>query len=110
MSCAGSGELPTDYGLRDCPDCGGSGQLPSRAVLTDWRTRDLQRRLASEQSISQADAAWLLDELASARSALTSIIALAHDLRDDDQLALRIRMLASEAIGLYASTPVETKS
>lgn len=107
MSCAGSGELPTDYGLRDCPDCGGSGQLPSRAVLTDWRARDLQRRLASEHTIGQADAAWLLDELASARTALTAIIALAHDVRDEDQLALRIRMVASEAIGLYASTPVQ---
>ena len=106
MSCGGSGELPTDYGLRDCPDCGGSGQLPSRAVLTDWRARDLQRRLETEHALTGSDAQWLLAELAAARTALTSIIALAHDIRDDDQLALRIRMVASEAIGLYDRAPV----
>jgi hypothetical protein len=107
MSCGGSGELPTDYGLRDCPDCGGSGQLPSRAVLAQWRARDLQRRLATEATLPRQDALWLLAELNSARTALTSIIALAHDIRDDDQLALRIRMVASEAIGLYDSAPLE---
>jgi len=107
MSCGGSGELPTDYGLRDCPDCGGSGHLPSRAVLAQWRARDLQRRLATESALPRQDALWLLAELNSARTALTSIIALAHDIRDDEQLALRIRMVASEAIGLYDSTPLD---
>jgi hypothetical protein len=107
MSCGGSGELPTDYGLRDCPDCGGSGQLPSRAVLNDWRARDLRRRLEHESALPAQDALWLLAELSTARTALTSIIALAHDIRDDEQLALRIRMVASDAIGLYESAPIE---
>jgi hypothetical protein len=108
MSCGGSGELPTDYGLRDCPDCGGSGQLPSRAVLSDWRTRDLSRRLASEPSLPAQDAQWLLAELSAARTALKSIIALAHDIRDDEQLSLRIRMVASDAIGLYQAVPLQS--
>jgi len=106
MSCGGSGELPTDYGLRDCPDCGGSGQLPSRAVLNEWRTRDLSRRLANEPSLPAQDALWLLAELTTARTALKSIIALAHDIRDDEQLSLRIRMVASDAIGLYQVVPL----
>lgn len=108
MSCGGSGELPTDYGLCDCPDCGGSGQLPSRAVLSEWRTRDLSRRLASEPTLPAQDAHWLLAELSTARTALKSIIALAHDIRDDEQLSLRIRMVASDAIGLYESVPLPT--
>jgi hypothetical protein len=107
MSCGGSGELPTDYGIRDCPDCGGSGELPSRAVLTDWRTRDLQRGLSDERGLAQQDALWLIAELRRARTALTEIIALAHDVRDDDQISLRIRMVASHAIGLYDPAPIE---
>jgi hypothetical protein len=101
MSCNGSGELPTDYGPRDCPDCGGSGRLPSRAVLTEWRCRDLQRRLHHEPALPQQDALWLLAELQAARTALNAVIALAHDIQDDSQVAFRIRMEASRAIGLY---------
>jgi hypothetical protein len=101
MSCAGAGELATENGPVDCPDCGGSGTLPTRAVLTDWRSRDLSRALARGQPLSTADATWLIDELRAARTALTEVIALAHDIRDDEQIALRIRMVASQAIGLY---------
>ncbi|MDB4973451.1 MAG: hypothetical protein JWN48_1792 [Myxococcaceae bacterium] len=109
MSCRGSGELPTDYGLRDCPDCGGSGQLPSRAVLTAWRCRDLQRQLDIEAAPQVQDVRWLLTELDVARTALNEIIALAHDLSPDDPLAFRIRMQASAALGLYeVVTPAAT--
>jgi len=106
VSCAGTGELPTDYGVVDCPDCGGAGYLPSRAVLTDWRARDLARNLSEERPLGHQDARWLLAELRGARDALTEIIALAHDVRDDDQIALRIRMVASRAMGLYETVPV----
>ncbi len=108
MSCAGAGELPTDYGVRDCPDCGGSGELPSRATLTEWRARDFSRALDREDSsLARKDALWLLAELRRARTALTEIIALAHDISDDNQLALRIRMVASDAMGLYDQVPVQ---
>ncbi len=107
MSCGGSGELPTDYGPRDCPDCGGTGELPSRATLTEWRTRDFSRTLNAENSqLSRQDALWLIAELRRTRTALTEIIALAHDIRDEHQIALRIRMVASDAIGLYDQVPV----
>lgn len=101
MSCAGAGEVPTDYGLTDCPDCGGSGQLPSRSVLTDWRLADLERRTTAEHALSEQDAQFLLAELRNARTALNEVIALAHDVRDDEQIALRIRMVAGNALGLY---------
>jgi hypothetical protein len=105
MSCAGTGELATDNGPIDCPDCGGGGTLPTRAVLSEWRMRDLSRALAGgAHEASSADVSWLIDELRHARTALTEIIALAHDIRDDAQLALRIRMVASQAIGLYQTT------
>jgi hypothetical protein len=101
VSCAGAGELVTENGPVDCPDCGGAGTLPTRAVLSEWRMRDLSRALTLGGSLSAADATWLIDELREARTALTEIIALAHDIRDDAQIALRIRMVASHAIGLY---------
>ena len=101
VSCAGAGELATDNGPMDCPDCGGAGALPTRAVLSEWRMRDLARGLGGGQSVSGADVTWLIDELRQARTALTEIISLAHDIRDDAQIALRIRMVASHAIGLY---------
>jgi hypothetical protein len=101
VSCGGSGELPTDYGLRDCPDCGGSGQLPARAVVTAWRCRDLMRQVDSDTPVQGQDVRWLLAELDAARTALNEIIAVAHDLPADEPLAFRIRMQASAALGLY---------
>ena len=101
VSCAGSGEMPTENGLVDCPDCGGAGQLPARAVVTAWRTSDLAKRLSEQRPIEHQDAVWLLAELEKTQRALRDIIALAHDIRDDEQLALRIRMVAGDAIGLY---------
>jgi hypothetical protein len=101
MTCAGSGEMPTENGLVDCPDCGGAGRLPARAVVTAWRTSDLARTLAEQRLLEHKDSVWLLAELEKAQRALREIIALAHDIRDDEQLALRIRMVAGDAIGLY---------
>ncbi len=102
VSCAGTGELPTENGPVDCPDCGGGGVLPSKSVLVDWRAQDLEKNLARGGEVLAQDVRWLLNELRGARSALHSVIALAHDLTDSEQeLALRIRMVASGALGLY---------
>lgn len=106
ISCGGTSEVPTDYGLVDCPDCGGTGYLPARSALTDWRARDLGRALERNQTPSAQDVRWLLDELHSARTALNEVIALAHDIRDEEQIALRIRMVAGRALGLYETAPV----
>lgn len=99
--------MASDYGPTDCPDCGGSGTLPSRAVLADWRMSDIGRSLAEERPVENAHVQWLLGELRSARTALNEVIALAHDIRDDEQVALRIRMVASTAIGLYQVVAVD---
>lgn len=103
-SCHGTGEAPTDYGIVDCPDCGGSGILPTHHVLVDWRARDIDRALAAGRPPGPADVRWLLAEVRSARTALTEIIALAHDANDPDSIALRIRFIANHALGLYDVT------
>jgi hypothetical protein len=101
MSCAGTGEMPSEHGPLDCPDCGGTGGLPSRATLVDWRSRDIERATAKGNGLSAEDARWLLSELRNARTALTEIIALAHDVQDSDEIALRIRVTANRALGIY---------
>ena len=103
-SCAGSGAVPTDYGLVDCPDCGGAGYLPSRHVLNEWRARDIERGLARGKLPDAADVRWILTELETARDALTQVIALAHDIDDGDAIARRIRFVANKALGLYDVT------
>ena len=102
MSCHGTGEYPTESGVLDCPDCGGSGSLPSRKVLVEWRSGDIERKYTRSQETVATDVRWLLAELRAARGALNEIIALAHDVSDEDSIAFRIRSVANRALGLYA--------
>jgi hypothetical protein len=101
MTCYGTGEAPTNVGPADCPDCGGSGILPSRGVLVEWRARDVERAHARGDDESAVHVRWLLAELRSARRALNEIIALAHDVDDQDRIAQRIRFVANRALGTY---------
>jgi hypothetical protein len=101
VSCGGTGEMVREQGPTDCPDCGGTGRLPSRATLVDWRARDIDRAAAGGRELSAEDARWLVSELRTARSALTQIIALAHDIEDSEAIAVRIRFAANKALGLY---------
>lgn len=99
-SCGGSGEIPTDFGPVDCPDCGGAGFLPARSALVEWRARDIERAVAAGIRPSPVDLRFLIAELRGARKALTEVIALAHDATDPDSIAMRIRIVASRALGL----------
>lgn len=110
MSCQGTGEAPTDFGVVDCPDCGGSGVLPTSNVLVAWRSSDIERALGAGRAIGDADVKWLLSELHRARKALTEIIALAHDANDPDAIALKIRFAANRALGMYEIAPNVTDS
>ena len=109
LSCHGSGEYPTDFGLVDCPDCGGSGSLPSKKLLIEWRASDIERAYSGSREAVSSDVRWLLTELRTARNALTEIITLAHDVSDENEIAPRIRFVANRALGLYASTRSEFK-
>jgi hypothetical protein len=102
MSCQGTGEAPTDFGVVDCPDCGGSGLLPTHDVLIEWRARDIERALGAGRPAQSKDVTWLIAELRAARMALTEIIALAHDAQDPDAIAQKIRFTANRALGLYS--------
>jgi len=104
MSCHGSGDYLTENGVVDCPDCGGSGSLPSRKVLVEWRASDIERKYSRSQESVSTDVHWLLSELRTARGALNEIIALAHDVSDENSIALRIRFIANRALGLYAGS------
>jgi hypothetical protein len=106
-SCSGSGEVPTDYGSVDCPDCGGAGFLPSRHVLTDWRARDIERSLPRREEQAAADLQWTVSEMRQARAALVEIVALAHDIEDGNAIGQRIRFVANRALGLYENGKTE---
>ncbi len=101
-TCHGSGEYPTESGPIDCPDCGGFGTLPAKKVVVESRASDIERAYAGARNTVASDVRWLLAELRSARSALNEIIALAHDVSDEDAIALKIRFIANRALGLYA--------
>ena len=101
MTCWGTGEGMTSSGPSDCPDCGGAGVLPSRGVLVEWRARDVERAHARGDDEAAVHVRWLLAELRNARRALNEIIALAHDVDDQDRIAQRIRFVANRALGTY---------
>jgi hypothetical protein len=105
MTCYGTGEAATGTGPADCPDCGGSGVLPPRGVLVEWRARDVERAHAKGDDETAMHVRWLLAELRNARRALNEIIALAHDVDDEDRIAQRIRFVANRALGTYEVVP-----
>jgi hypothetical protein len=104
-SCAGTGEVGTEVGVVDCPDCGGSGALPHPNVLVEWRTRDIEKARASGTDAAASDFRWLIAELRRARTALTEIAALAEDAGPSDMVQ-RIRVTAGQALALFELKPV----
>lgn len=101
QTCSGTGEAATENGVVDCPDCGGAGQLPTRGVRVQWRAADIQRTIGRGRTVENEHVKWLLDELHVARGALTEVIALSHDARDEDNISKKIRFIANRALGLY---------
>jgi hypothetical protein len=103
-TCSGSGEVGSEAGPMDCPDCGGSGSLPHPNVLAEWRMRDIERSRAAENSAVAGDIRWLIAELRRARTALTEVVSLAQD-AGDSEIACRVRTTAGRALGLLAARP-----
>ena len=107
LTCYGSGETASEWGLSACPDCGGAGALPPRDTLVEWRLRAIERAYLPSDSGTAQDVAWLAFELRRARQALTQMLALSQefgqDRAADERLALRLRFLGNDALGLYAA-------
>jgi hypothetical protein len=99
-SCSGTGEVGTEVGLVDCPDCGGSGVLPHANVLVEWRARDIEKMRGAGTDAVASDIRWLIAELRRARTALTEIASLADD-AGDSEVAQRIRVTAGQALELF---------
>ena len=104
-SCNGTGEVGTEAGVVDCPDCGGSGILPDPNVLVEWRVRDIEKARASGLDSAASDIRWLIAELRRARTALTDIAALAEDGSGAD-VVQRVRVTAGRALALFELTPI----
>jgi hypothetical protein len=103
-SCSGTGEIGTEAGPMDCPDCGGSGSLPHPSVLVEWRMRDIERARTADGGAAASDIRWLLAELRRARTALTEIVSLAED-AGDSEIVRRMHRTAGQALGLVPSRP-----
>ncbi|MEO8183227.1 MAG: hypothetical protein ABI895_30715 [Deltaproteobacteria bacterium] len=104
-SCSGSGEVGTEVGPVDCPDCGGSGALPHASVLVEWRMRDIERARGASDDDAASDIRWLIAELRRARTALTEIASLAED-AGDSETARRLRVTAGQALELFEVHPI----
>lgn len=104
-SCSGSGEVGTEAGLVDCPDCGGSGALPHPSVLVEWRMRDIERARGAGNDDAASDIRWLIAELRRARTALTEIQSLAED-AGDSETARQLRVTAGQALELFDVQPI----
>lgn len=101
VTCFGTGELVTEAGATDCPDCAGQGVMPTRDVLTELRISELTRKYAKQGSEAADDIRWLTTEVGRARTSLRKIVALAMDGRDDDPVLAQVRGTAYDALGLY---------
>ena len=99
-SCLGTGEVGTEVGLVDCPDCGGSGVLPHPNVLVEWRARDIEKARGAGSDAAAQDIRWLSAELRRARTALTEIASLAEDMGGTEG-AQRILVTAGQALELF---------
>ena len=106
QSCLGTGEVGTEVGPVDCPDCGGAGALPHPAVVVEWRVRDIERRYVGRDDGVTQDIRWLIAELRRARTALTELASLAED-SAGSELGPRMLFIANRALELY---PVEEEA
>jgi hypothetical protein len=100
LTCSGTGEVGTEAGVLDCPDCGGGGTLPHPSVLVEWRMRDIERARAGGSTEGANDIRWLITELRRARTAPTEIASLAED-AGDSETARRVRRIAGRALALF---------
>jgi hypothetical protein len=105
LTCYGTGEVVSESGPQACPDCYGNGKPLGRGTTMEWRLRDVERAHRGSGRESEAEVLWLVHELRRNRDALLRIVARCEDSGEADGLALEIKHLANEVLGLYDPTP-----
>jgi hypothetical protein len=101
LTCYGTGEVVTEMGAQSCPDCYGNGKPLGRGTTMEWRLRDVERVHRGSGRESEADVLWLVHELRRSRDALMRIVARCEDTGGSDELALELKHLANDVLGLY---------
>ena len=104
-SCHGTGEVGTDSGVVDCPDCGGEGVLPDANVLVEWRMRDIERAHEAAGAQVASDIRWLVAELRRSRKALVEVVTLAQE-PPNEELVKQVGVVAGDALCLFEVHPV----
>lgn len=100
QTCYGTGEIVTEHGAVNCPDCYGDGVSANHGSKMEWRLRELEKIYRSNHA-SFADVMWLVCEVRKAREALVLILTRCQDADDSDEIARYARTRAMEALGLY---------
>jgi hypothetical protein len=100
-SCYGTGEMVTEQGCADCPDCFGRGRSSGGGAGVEWKLRALESRYGDLSSDVATDVQWLMHEVRRGREALVRILTRCQDANEDDQLARDVCFEVNEALGLY---------
>jgi hypothetical protein len=106
QTCYGTGEIVTEHGPVDCPDCYGDGKAAHGGTKMEWRLRDIEKtyRAGPGRKESLTDIMWLVHELRQAREALVLILTRCQDADESDEMAKYVRNQAMAALGLYERT------
>src|SRR5262245_56216612 len=101
LTCQGTGETATEWGLSACPDRFADGKPPTRGAKREWRLRQIERTHRGTGTDAEPDILWLIHELRRSREALTGILTRSQDTEESDAFAAEIRHRAIEALALY---------
>ena len=104
-TCYGEGVTASEQGPENCPDCGGLGRLPSGLVRTEWRLRELERVYGPKGGEASQDVQWLVTEVRRAHHALMQIMAASQDAEQTDAMAIKIKFIANDVLGVYPAEP-----
>lgn len=111
QTCYGTGEIVTEHGPVNCPDCYGDGKAARSGNKLEWRLRELEKIYQTVRQESLGDIMWLTHELRQMREALILILTRCQDADESDEVAHYVRNQAMTALGLYerSAEPVRRK-
>jgi hypothetical protein len=103
LTCLGGGEVSSERGLANCPDCDGTGKIGDIFRRTEHRLREVEKKVARQDGEAATDVRWLITELRMCRDSLLKVMTAAQDGSSNDELLRRIQFEANEALGVYAA-------